>query len=238
VSSPDQDVENARPAAPVLVQSSYEAIKDAILRNRLRPGTKLAHRELAERLGVSRTPIRESLERLYQEGYVKRIPNRGYFVAEMDAREVVQLYETREALETFALRKVMESGLSAADVKRLRALNARYGKLCGERLDRERLVADCEFHVALAAQSGNEHLCRTLRGVFDRLIHKRRVEGFYDRRGLARHADHVGLLDAMAQGRSDEAEARLRKHIRGACTALLEFLAPSSDARASPLGPL
>ena len=75
MSSPDQDVENARPAAPVLVQSSYEAIKDAILRNRLRPGTKLAHRELAERLGVSRTPIRESLERLYQEGYgTDRVP--------------------------------------------------------------------------------------------------------------------------------------------------------------------
>lgn len=234
----DHDVEEARPAVPALVQSSYEAIKDAILRNRLRPGTKLAHRELAERLGVSRTPIRESLERLYQEGYVKRIPHRGYFVAEMDAHEVVQLYETREALETFALRKVMEAGLSDAGAKRLRALNLRYGKLCGEPLNRDRLLADCEFHVALAAESGNEHLCRTLRGVFDRLIHKRRVEGFYDRRGLARHADHVALLTAIAEGRSADAQARLQAHIRGACTALLEFLEHPSQASATPLGPL
>jgi DNA-binding GntR family transcriptional regulator len=141
----------------------------------------------------------------------------------------MQLYQTREALETFALQKVLEAGISAAGLKRLRTLNTRYGALCGEPLDRERLVADCEFHVALAAESGNEHLCRMLRGVFDRLIHKRRVEGFYDRRGPARHADHTGLLSALAEGRVDDAHARLRTHIRGACAALLEFL--DSDAR-------
>jgi len=220
----DRDPDAAPRDAPVLVRSSYDAIKDAILRNRLRPGVRLTHRELAERLGVSRTPVRESLERLRQEGYVERIPNRGYFVAEMDAREVVQLYETREALETFALRRVIESGLSAAGWKRLRALNDRYGRLCGDPLDRERLVADREFHVALAAEAGNEHLCRVLHGVFDRLIHKRRVEGFHGARGGARHADHAGLLLALAEGRADDAEARLRTHIRGACTALLQFL--------------
>jgi DNA-binding GntR family transcriptional regulator len=220
-----QDEPDAMPgAAPVLVQTSYDAIRDAILRNRLRPGAKLTHRDLAERLGVSRTPVRASLERLSHEGLVKRIPNRGYFVADLDAREVVQLYETREALESYALQKVIEAGLSTAAARRLRALNRRYGQLCRDSLGRERLVADCEFHAALAAEAGNDHLCRTLRGVFDRLIHKRRVEGYYGARGLARHADHAGLVLALVEGRGDEAHARLRVHIRGACAALLEFL--------------
>jgi DNA-binding GntR family transcriptional regulator len=85
-------------ALEVMVDVTYEAIKRDILGNRLRPGTKLTHRMLAENLGVSRTPVRESLERLYQEGYVTRILNRGYFVAEINEQEVRVLYQTREAL--------------------------------------------------------------------------------------------------------------------------------------------
>src|SRR4051812_41728063 len=66
----------------------YTSLKDEILSNRLRPGSKLVHQALAQRLGVSRTPVRESLERLYQEGLLLRIKNRGYYVAEIDAKEV------------------------------------------------------------------------------------------------------------------------------------------------------
>ena len=78
----------------VLVDVTYEAIKRDILGNRLRPGVKLTHRMLAENLGVSRTPVRASLERLYQEGYVIHILNRGYFVAEINEQEVRELYQT------------------------------------------------------------------------------------------------------------------------------------------------
>jgi DNA-binding GntR family transcriptional regulator len=102
----------------ILVQDVDEKIKDAILANRLRPGTKLTYIALAESLGVSRTPVRESLERLYQEGYVTRIVNRGFFVAEIDAHELRDLYQTREALEVYALRRVIEGGLSALSATR------------------------------------------------------------------------------------------------------------------------
>ena len=208
----------------VLVHSTYAAIKRDILANLLRPGTKLTHRMLAEKLGVSRTPVRESLERLYQEGYVKRVQNRGYFVAEMDAQEVSDLYQTREALELYALQRVLARGISAQSLKAIQAINARYRTLCQENLSRERLMVDREFHLALADLAGNAFLSRTLAGIFDRLILKRRVEGYHDTRGLKPHHDHLRLLSALGKGDGGLAQRQLRDHVSSACTRLTEYL--------------
>lgn len=213
----------------VLVQSVYEAIKDAIFNNRLRPGNKLTHQSLAESLGVSRTPVRESLERLYQEGYVTRIANRGYFVAEIGVQEVRELYETRAALELYALQRLLDTGLSARGARQLNEINARYKPLCLASLSHERLQVDREFHIAMAEQSGNQHLCRTLAGVFDRLILKRRVEGYHDLRGLEPWEDHVRILAALAKG--DKSTLRLlQKHIDGACARFIQYLEPRAES--------
>lgn len=216
----------------VLVHTTYEAIKRDILGNRLRPGTKLIHRSLAESLGVSRTPVRESLERLYQEGYVTRVPNRGYFVAEMDSQEANELYQTREALEVFALRAVLAKGVTARALKPVHEINARYRKLCLQSLSRERLLVDREFHLALAGLSGNAYLCRTLGGIFDRLILKRRVEGFHDTRGIEPYKDHVRLLEAIARDEVEQAQAILHEHISSACARLTHYLQATSVADA------
>ena len=208
----------------VLVHSTYAAIKRDILANLLRPGSKLTHRMLAEKLGVSRTPVRESLERLYQEGYVKRVQNRGYFVAEMDTQEVSDLYQTREALELYALQQVLAKGISAQSLKAIQAINARYRILCQQNLSRERLIVDREFHLALANLAGNGFLSRSLAGIFDRLILKRRVEGYHDTRGLKPHEDHVRLLAALGKGDDGLAQGLLRDHISSACARLTEYL--------------
>jgi DNA-binding GntR family transcriptional regulator len=212
----------------VLVQDVYEKIKDAILANRLRPGTKLTHISLAESLGVSRTPVRESLERLYQEGYVTRIVNRGFFVAEIDVHELRDLYQTREALEVYALRRVIEGGISAAAADRLKELNARYHELCLESLSRERLLVDRDFHVLLAEQSGNRHLTDSLSAIFERLILKRRVEGFHDLRGLTPYEDHARILDAVIARDGKTAEETMHQHIEGACNRFLRYLEPGA----------
>ena len=207
-----------------LVQSTYQAIKKSILDNRLRPGYKLIHQSLAESLGVSRTPVRESLERLYQEGYVTRIANRGYFVAEIDVQVVRELYQTREALETFSLQLIFRGDISQHSVAPLHTVNARYKALCTENLSRERLLVDREFHLTLAALSGNQYLCKTLAGIFDRLIHKRRVEGFHDQRGMEPYEDHVRILAAISENDERAAAELLRHHIGGACARFIQYL--------------
>jgi DNA-binding GntR family transcriptional regulator len=175
--------------------------------------------------------VRESLERLSQEGYVRHVANRGYFVAEIDAQEVRDLYQTREALENYALKQLFARGVSSGLRARLDEINARYRRLCLESLSRERLLVDRDFHLALAADTGNLHLCRTLAGIFDRLILKRRVEGYHDTRGLVPYQDHVKLLEAIYAGNAKLAEQVLHDHIQSACTRFLAYL----DAAAEPM---
>jgi len=220
-------------APDVLVQSTYQAIKDSILGNRLRPGHKLIHQTLAESLGVSRTPVRESLERLYQEGYVTRIANRGYFVAEIDVQEVRELYQTREALEIFSLQLIFKAEIAPESITALEAINARYKTLCMENLSRERLMVDREFHLALAALSGNQYLRRTLSGIFDRLILKRRVEGFHDLRGIEPYEDHVRILAAISANDEQAAVGFLSSHIGGACARFTRYLEPGDAPTSS-----
>jgi DNA-binding GntR family transcriptional regulator len=227
--SPEAALLDREPPQPTIVnQSVYEALKRQILDNQLRPGTKLGHQELAESLGVSRTPVRESLERLYQEGLVVRVPNRGYYVAEISAEEARQLYETREALEVYELRRSFERGISRADIERLEAINERYHALIGGELTRQRLLIDRDFHLALAGVSGNEFLCRTLEAIFERLILKRRVDGYHDT-GAAPYAEHVALLGDLRRGNLRGAERALSHHIVAARSRLLGYLRTLHD---------
>jgi len=222
----------ARESQPTIVnQSVYGALKRQILDNQLRPGTKLGHQELAERLGVSRTPVRESLERLYQEGLVVRVPNRGYYVAEISAEEARQLYETREALEVYELRRSLERGISGAAIARLEDINERYHALIGGELTRQRLLIDRDFHLALAGVSGNEFLCRTLEAIFERLILKRRVDGYHDT-GAGPYAEHVELLAELRHGNVRGAERALSHHIVAARNRLLGYLRALHDPAA------
>src|ERR687883_27216 len=85
----------------------YNQIKNLILSNEVMPGQKLHHQQLSERLGVSRTPVREALTRLVQEGYVAFLPNRGFTCKEIRLQEAEELYDLREALEAFAVEKAI-----------------------------------------------------------------------------------------------------------------------------------
>jgi DNA-binding GntR family transcriptional regulator len=92
-----------------LAAQVYNQIKTLILCNQVLPGQKLHHQELSERLGVSRTPVREALTRLVQEGYVSLLPNRAFTCKEIRLQEAIELYELREALEAFAVEKATET---------------------------------------------------------------------------------------------------------------------------------
>src|SRR4029453_18977055 len=98
----------------------YSQIKTLILCNVIMPGQKLHHQQLSERLGGSRTPVREALTRLVQEGYVSFLPNRGFTCKEIRMQEAEELYELREALEAFAVEKAI-ANLTDAALARLRA---------------------------------------------------------------------------------------------------------------------
>lgn len=184
------------------------------MRNEIMPGQKLHHQELSERLGVSRTPVREALTRLVQEGYVSFLPNRGFTCKEIGIQEAEELYDLREALEAFAVEKAI-GYLNDNVLDRLRRKMELYGHDIQKRFTRERLIYDQNIHLAIVEIGGNETLKRSLGQVFERIILKRKTDGLYDlSRGVSAHQEHLKLLEAMEKRNVKEAVKIIRAHIQ------------------------
>ena len=192
----------------------YHEIKDLILRNEIMPGQKLHHQELSDRLGVSRTPVREALTRLVQEGYVSLLPNRGFICKEIRMQEAEEFYDLREALEAFTVERAIER-LTAETLGKLRRKIEIYGQDTHQPFTRERLIYDQDIHVEIAEIAGNETLKTSLKQVFERIILKRKTDGLYDMvRGVSAHQEHLRLLEAMRKRDATEAVKIIRGHIR------------------------
>ena len=134
------------------VERVYRLLKSWLVEAQLAPGDILSEIELAVRCRTSRTPVRESFSRLAQDGWLKRIPHKGYLVAPISIREIVELYEYRKILECFAAERVAQSA-SPEVIKELE------GIVAVETSDgapfTEILAANGAFHLRLAELSMN-----------------------------------------------------------------------------------
>ena len=138
----------------------YNEIKNLILCNEVLPGQKLHHQELSERLRVSRTPVREALTRLVQEGYVAFLPNRGFTCKEIRLQEAEELYDLREALEAFAVERAIKNLTHDVLIEFAKKMD-RYGEDVQKRFTRERLVYDQDIHLEIR-YSFSYHLLSSL----------------------------------------------------------------------------
>jgi GntR family transcriptional regulator, rspAB operon transcriptional repressor len=212
-------------------EATYIEIKRLILSGHFGGGNKLVHEDLAEQLHVSRTPVREALERLYQEGFVTRLPRRGFYVARITRDEAHDLYSTREALELYALQVTLAHGpLVQPSIDRLWHYLQKYEELENSNPVTQRIIADILFHLNLAALSGNRYLVSRLAQVFELLALKRRLEGYnYSRTKLA-IIEHKRLLNALTAYDKKTATQILRDHILSARDAVLSQLYETPSA--------
>lgn len=204
---------------------TYNSLKRMILAGQLGPGRKLVHEDLAQALNVSRTPVREALERLYQEGFVTRLPRRGFYVTGITRDEAFGLYGAREALELYALQITLDRGpIPKGSLNTITTFARRYERFIKEQVLTERILSDVLLHLKLAELSGNRYVVRILAQTFERLSLKRRHEGYrYDRSQRAA-SEHAELLDALARHDKRAALQTLQKHILSARDALLSQL--------------
>lgn len=205
-------------------ERAYQEIRSLIFRGEFPPGSKLPHADLSRRLGMSSTPIREALARLIQEGYARQVPNVGFFVQPLGLEEAAQLYEAREALETFAVAKAVKAGRAKGFGEVIETLE-RYEEELRRPVRKERLVRDREFHLAIVRLTGNDWLQRTLAGVFDRIIMKRTLEGLVTaRRAADSLGEHREIVRLMEKGEGARAVAAMRQHVRRGKTFVLRHL--------------
>ncbi len=193
----------------------YAQLKQDVADFRLVPGDRFTESELSERLGVSRTPVREALQRLQQEGYVEVLFRNGWRVLPFDFEQFEQLYDLRMVLETAAVQRIC-----ADDVHVDRALLERIAAIwlvpAAERSGDIKQVAqwDEEFHCSLVAAAGNAEMTRVHRDVTDRIRIIRRLDFTKQARIDATYDEHGKILRAIQRKRADQAALLLRTHIQ------------------------
>lgn len=134
-----------------------ETIRDAIIKGSLQPGERLTEPDLADRFGISRTPIREAFRQLESEGFLQVIPRKGALVTPITEKDVREFYEIKGILEGHAARVATER-LTDKEIDRMETLNNLLGKYAEEGDQRNLFKAHNEFHEIFVRAAGNEKL--------------------------------------------------------------------------------
>jgi DNA-binding GntR family transcriptional regulator len=194
-----------------LAAQVFERIKQAIFDFQLLPGERFTENEMAARMDVSRTPVREALYRLEREGYLEVMFRSGWRVKPLDFGQLDELYDVRIILELAAARKLCEQTESA----NLDELKAAWLVPASERLDDPEAVSalDEAFHEKLVAATGNRELARMHHEITERIRIVRRLDFTQRPRIEATYAEHARILRAVLQRKLDQSQLLLRSHI-------------------------
>ncbi|MGE0331912.1 MAG: GntR family transcriptional regulator [Ramlibacter sp.] len=192
----------------------YAQLKQDVAEFKLVPGDRFTENELSERLGVSRTPVRQALFRLQQEGYVEVLFRSGWRVLPFDFDQFEQLYDLRMVLETTAVQRLCADG-ERVDHELLDELAAFWlVPVAGRSTDMvEVSQRDEAFHCSLVAAAGNAEMARVHRDVTDRIRIIRRLDFTKQARIDATYDEHAKILKAIRAKRGDPAAMLLRAHI-------------------------
>ncbi|MFJ9212549.1 GntR family transcriptional regulator [Streptomyces sp. NPDC102264] len=206
----------AAPAAvvkqPPAADRVYSHIKEAVLDRRYEGGTLLTEGELADAVGVSRTPVREALLKLEVEGLIKLYPKKGALVLAVSAQEIADVVETRLLVEEFAVRKAVPA--SARLIARLEDVLEEQRRLAEDGDLAAVAVADRCFHAEIVRHAGNEILSKLYDQLRDRQLRMgvAVLEAHPDR--IAKNiTEHTEMLDAIRTGDADGAAQCLRRHV-------------------------
>ena len=188
----------------------YRNIKDSILRRTILPGTQLKESDLVQKLGVSRTPIREALSQLAQEGIIEIFPNKGAFVKSWDKTEVIEVLQIREVLEGLAA-KLATHYLDTESINCLdeHLTDFQEGKTTYE-------LADQRFHSGIIKSIENTRLSELINNIHDNLqmMDMRKVSFKNPKRIKESLKEHQDIISAFRMGNDEESEYRTRIHFQ------------------------
>jgi DNA-binding GntR family transcriptional regulator len=196
-----------------LVNQAYKELKRILLEHQIPQGGKLNEVELAGALGISRTPVREAINRLAKEGLVEIFPQRGAFVIRFSEEDVNELFLIRENLEGLAAYLAAEK-MTGTDLTRLEScvegFKEPYGKKDIQRYARE----DFKFHQTIIKLSEARRLTTLISTLYDHIrIFRLTTMGLSDRMKVSL-AEHDRLIEAFRRKDASEAENLMRRHIR------------------------
>lgn len=210
-----------------LVDRVHEGLLLAIKDGTLAPGERLVLHRLARELGVSLSPVREAIARLAQDGLVRLEPHRGAVVSLLTEEEIDEIYDVREALETFAITRAIGRA-TPSDVEALERVVARMEEGRERLTVRDWFELNREFHHQLVAPCGNAIMLGTLDALWNRQVAVSMLTAYVAEPSAATRmiADHRALLEAFRERDAELARLLIQRHIREGREALRARIGP------------
>lgn len=197
----------------------FTMLRQAILTGKLQPGDRLVERELAEQLGVSRTPVREALRKLELENLVTHIPRKGVVVSEISRKDVIEIFDIRASLEGLAASLAAQKA-TRDDLQGLKDL-LREMEIADNNKDEELNDIHDEFHKRLCALADSPRLVQMINSLSDYISRFTKTGYSIPGRSSAAMQEHLELLEALEARNSANAEEIAGHHVMNSKAAVL-----------------
>lgn len=199
----------------------FENLREAILEGKLRPGQRLMEVQLAEQLGVSRTPVREAIRKLELEGLVVMLPRKGAYVANMSLKDVIDVLEVRASLEGLSASLAAER-ITPEDIERLKKISEEFNKSTLESDIETLLKKDVEFHECIFRATNNKKLHQLINSLWEQVYRFRvtYISDYDSSKSIIE--EHQNILNAIVSGDSELAKKYATEHIEKAEQFMIE----------------
>ncbi|HTG81987.1 MAG TPA: GntR family transcriptional regulator [Geobacteraceae bacterium] len=194
-----------------LREKILETIRDAIIAGALKPGEKVAEPELAERFGISRTPIREAFRQLESEGYLTVIPRKGAVVVSFSEKDVEEFYAIKSILEGYAARRACEN-LAPRELEKLQTINGKLLHLANDGDIKNFFKVHNDFHEQFLRAAGNEKLYDLISNLVGKFQRLRIASLSLPGRMHISVAEHEKIIEAFRKRDAELAEQLVRKN--------------------------
>jgi DNA-binding GntR family transcriptional regulator len=200
----------------------FETIRNAIVSGDLKPGERVMEVQMAESLGVSRTPVREAIRKLELEGLIIMLPRKGAYVADLSVKDLTEVMEIRASLEGLAA-GLASIRIDAAEIKELEIYALKFHKSIDEDVD-ALILRDFEFHDAIFKASRNERLIQLNNNLIEQVQRFREIYHKKVNKSKETSKEHYAIVDAISKGDVDKAEKLARIHIENAEKSILKMM--------------
>jgi len=196
----------------LLNQKVYRILKIRIVKGDIEPGSKLLEKNISEKLGVSRTPIREAIQRLAAEGFVKMVPNQGMVVNKISIKDMRELLQIRSVLEGLAARLVAQV-IKEEEIKELEKYQKQMEFFTNENDPLSFSKMDCEFHELILNICGNNRLIQIRKNLSDQ-ANRYRIRSL-SIAGRLKYSlkEHREIVEALKRKDSEQADRLSQKHV-------------------------
>ncbi len=218
------NLDNYKPLREIV----FETIREAIINGHLPPNERLMEIQLAEEMGVSRTPVREAIRKLELEGLVIMIPRKGAYVAGLSLKDIADVFEVRAALEGLAAGLAAER-ITEEEMEQLERSLVKVSELT-ELDDLDELInVDTDFHDALYKASRNERLVQIVSNLREQIQRFRTTSLAQPGRIKDALEEHKKIVEAVSDRNIELAQALAQSHIENAESSMLEALRAQKD---------